>query len=166
MIRAMLAIALAFLAGTAVGSEFRASAPAPMLFAVSDRDGRAHRDAEFRARITLVHFWATWCLPCRDELPALKSLQEDMQGEGVRVVAISIDRLGWPAIDRTLDALDVRALTVFHDMDRQAAKALQVDALPTTILMDAEGREVARMRGQGDWRDAATRRAIVAYAPR
>ena len=166
MIRAALALFFVVAAGMASAAEFTASAPAPMNFAVYDRDGGAHQGAEFRSRITLVHFWATWCLPCRDELPALKSLQEDMRDERVRVVTISVDRLGWPAIDRTVEALGVRDLTIFHDIDRQAAKALAVDALPTTILMDADGREVARLRGQGDWREPAMRRAILSYATR
>lgn len=164
MLRAALLALFALVAGVATAAEFTPSTPAPMNFAVQDRDGGVHKGEEFRARVTLVHFWATWCLPCREELPALKSLQEDMRD--VRVVTISIDRLGWPAIDRTVEALAVRDLTVFHDVDRVAAKALGVDALPTTIVMDAEGREVARLRGQGDWREPAMRRAILSYAAR
>ena len=163
MIRAALVAMFALAAGAATAAEFTPSTPAPMKFAVHDREGGLHQGEEFRARVTLVHFWATWCLPCREELPALKLLQDDMRGDRVRVVAISIDRLGWPAIDRTVESLDVRDLNVFHDIDRQAAKVLAVDALPTTIIMDAEGREVARLRGQGDWREPALRRAILSH---
>ena len=166
MIGAAFALMLVFAASTTSAGEFTASTPAPMNFSVYDRDGGAHQGDEFRSRVTLVHFWATWCLPCREELPALESLQEDMRDERVRVVTISIDRLGWPAIDRTVESLGVRELTIFHDIDRQAAKALNVDALPTTILMDAEDREVARLRGQGDWREPAMRRAILSHATR
>lgn len=166
MIGAAFALILVIAASATSAAEFTTSTPAPMNFAVYDRDGGAHRGDEFRSRVTLVHFWATWCLPCREELPALQSLQENMRDERVRVVTISIDRLGWPAIDRTVEALGARDLTIFHDIDRQAAKALAVDALPTTILMDADGREVARLRGQGDWREPAMRRAILSYAAR
>ncbi len=166
MIRMALALMFALAASAASAAELTTSTPAQMNFAIYDRDGGAHQGEEFRTRMTLVHFWATWCLPCRDELPALKSLQEEMRDERVRVVTISVDRLGWPAIDRTVEALGVRDLTIFHDIDRQAAKALNVDALPTTILMDAEGREVARLRGQGDWREPAMRRAILSHAGR
>ncbi|HMN71114.1 MAG TPA: TlpA disulfide reductase family protein [Rhodoblastus sp.] len=164
MIRVALALLLALAAGPAPAVEFKASTPTPMVFAVRDRDGGVHAGAELRARITLVHFWATWCLPCREELPALKSLQDDMRGAGVRVAAISIDRLGWGAIDRTIAALDVGGLAIYHDLDREAAKALRVETLPTTILMDADGQEIARLNGQGDWRDPALRRAILARA--
>lgn len=164
MIRIALLALLLLVGGAGGAAEFAPSQPTPIEFVVRDREGGVHASAELRARVTLVHFWATWCLPCRTELPALKSLNDDMRSEGVRVAAISVDRLGWGAIDRTIRDIAVAGLPIYHDVDRAAAQALKVDVLPMTILMDSEGREIARLRGQGDWGDIALRRAIRAYA--
>ncbi|PDT90767.1 hypothetical protein CO669_07210 [Bradyrhizobium sp. Y36] len=147
-------------------ADFVPSAPKEIDYVVRDRNGDGHAAAEFAARLTVLHFWASWCVPCRVELPALSALQSDLGREGVRVVAVSIDRLGWDAIDRTTSKLGVRDLELYHDRDREAAVALDVAALPTTILVDAQGREVARMRGQGEWTDPGLRRELLSFVSR
>lgn len=140
------------------------STPKQIEFVVRDRNRGAHGAWEFRARLTVLHFWASWCLPCRDELPALAALQSDLGKDGVRVVAVSVDRLGWDVIDRTTEKLGVRELELYHDQDREAAIALGIEVLPTTVIVDAQGRDVARMRGQGDWADQAIRRELLKLA--
>lgn len=165
MIRSVLALCavLAWLP-SAFAADFVTSTPTKIEFVVRDRSGDAHAASELRAQLTLLHFWASWCLPCRDELPALVALQSDLGRDGVRVAAISVDRLGWDVIDRTTEKLGVRGLELYHDRNREAAIALGVDALPTTILVDAQGREVARMRGQGEWADLKLRRRLLDFA--
>ncbi len=127
------------------------------------REGGRRRAADFAGAPMLVHFWASWCVSCREEFPALDALQRDM-GDRLRVVAISVDRLGWPAIDRTLEALAVRNLTVLHDLNREAALALNVDSLPTSLAVDKNGYERARHRGVVDW-GRADIRAALEHAP-
>lgn len=167
MIRLLLALVCLAMASAAPAAErFEPSSPQQIEFQVRDRDGVVHQAAEFRARLTLVHFWATWCLPCREELPALVKLQADLAPDGVKIVAVSVDRLGWDAIDRTVDKLGVRGLAIFHDRDRETSMALHVRGLPTTIAVDAQGRELARLKGQGDWGDPALRTDIRALAAR
>lgn len=139
------------------------STPKQVEFVVRDRDGATHAATEFRSRLTLLHFWASWCLPCREELPALAALQSDLGKQGVRVIAVSVDRLGWDVIDRTVEKLGVGGLQLFHDRDRAAVVALGVEALPTTIIIDGQGREVARMQGQGDWGSEAVRRELLGF---
>jgi len=164
MIRFVLTLCAILVWTPAFATNFVPSTPKPIEFVVRDRDGSTHAASEFRARLTLLHFWASWCLPCRDELPALAALQSDLRKDGVRVVAVSIDRLGWDVIDRTIEKLSVHGLELFHDRDREAAVALGIEGLPTTVLIDAQGREVARMRGQGDWADQAVRRQLLNFA--
>ncbi|WP_128916374.1 MULTISPECIES: TlpA disulfide reductase family protein [Bradyrhizobium] len=149
---------------SARAADFVPLAPKQIDYVVRDRNGDGHTAAQFGARLTVLHFWASWCVPCRVELPALAALQSDLGREGVRVVAVSVDRLGWDAIDRTTSKLGVRDLELYHDRDREAAVALGVAALPTTILVDAQGREVARMRGEGEWADPALRRELLGFA--
>lgn len=131
--------------------------PKPVAVTVQDRDGRDHASSDWAGDLVLVHFWASWCGSCRTEFPAIEALQRDMRRDGVRVAAVSIDRMGWSVIDRTIDALAIRDVAVFHDPDRQAARRLDVVGLPTTIILDAQGREVARMIGAGSWDDPALR---------
>lgn len=145
---------LAALAGLAAGpahAEWQAGSGRPLAFSVQDRDGRDHSGPALLGRLTLVHFWASWCVSCREEFPALQALQAGMGGEGLRVLAISLDRLGWPAIDRTVEALGISGLALYHDRNRDAARALSVAALPTTLVVDASGRERWRHAGTVDW---------------
>ncbi len=149
---------------SAFAADFAPSAPKQIAFVVRDRNGDALTVSQFHARLTVLHFWASWCAPCRVELPALAALQSDLGRDGVRVVAVSTDRLGWDAIDRTTANLGVGGLELYHDRDREATIALGIEVLPTTIILDSVGREVARMQGQGDWGDAGIRRELLGFA--
>ena len=164
MIRFAFALCAVLVCTSALAANFVPSTPKQVEFVVRDREGGTHTAAEFRARLTVLHFWASWCLPCRDELPALAALQSDLGKDGVSVIAVSIDRLGWDAIDRTTEKLAVSKLQLFHDRNREAALALGIEALPTTIVVDGQGREVARMQGQGDWANQAIRRELLSFA--
>lgn len=164
MITRRVALALApalFAAPARAGAgEWRLSAPRPIAFAVHDRHGRVHDVGSFAGRPTLAHFWASWCVGCREEFAALEALQRDMRGEGLRIAAISIDRLGWPVIDRTVENLGLAEVELFHDLNREATLATGVDRLPTTIVLDPAGREVARALGAIDWDARVTREQL------
>jgi len=161
----VLALALALvLAAPALAADLIESAPKPVAITVQDRDGRDLDPAAFGAKLTLMHFWASWCGSCRTEFPAIDALQRDLRGEGVRVAAVSLDRLGWPVIDRTTHDLGIHEVTVLHDRNRVTAAALALPGLPTTVVLDAQGREVARLIGAGDWDDAGIRAKLRALA--
>lgn len=133
---------------------------------VQDRDGRDVDPTALGGRLTLVHFWASWCASCRTEFPAIEALQRDMRAEGVRVAAVSIDRLAWPAMDRTTGPLGISEVTVLHDRNREAAQSLAIPGLPTTVVLDARGREVARVIGAGDWDEPELRAKLRDLAGR
>jgi thiol-disulfide isomerase/thioredoxin len=137
--------------------------PKPVAVTVQDRDGRQHASSDWSGDLVLVHFWASWCGSCRTEFPAIEALQREMRQDGVKVAAVSIDRMGWPVIDRTLAALAIRDVAVFHDPDRQAARRLDVVGLPTTVVLDGRGREVARVIGAGSWDDPALRDRLRSF---
>lgn len=163
--RALLAAvpALVF-ASSARAGDLATVAPRPVELTVFDRDEHDHGLADLSGRVTLLHFWASWCGSCRTEFPALDAFQRDMAASGVKVAAISLDRLGWPAIDATVEKLAIRDVAVFHDRNRDAARALGIVGLPTTLVVDPAGREVARIVGSGDWTSADLRRRILAAA--
>ncbi len=139
-------------------------APHPVAVAVQDRDGRTVDPLSLGGRLTLLHFWATWCGTCRTEFPAIDALQRDLGADGIRVAAVSLDRLGWPVIDRTLTDLGIRDVTVLHDLNREAATTLALPGLPTTVIVDARGREIARIIGAGAWSDPGLRAKLKAWA--
>lgn len=157
---ALAALALAFLITAAPAADFVKTGPSPVAARFHDREGREVKLDEVSGAPTLLHFWASWCASCREEFPALDRLQRDLGKDGLKVVTVSIDRMGWPVIDKTIEKLQVRDALVFHDRNREAAMALKIEVLPTTLLLDAGGREVARLKGSGEWDDAALRGQI------
>lgn len=116
------------------------------------RDGSAARlpsSGRSSGRHTLVHVWATWCPPCREELPGLLALPTE---HAVDVVAIALDK-SWVEVDRFLGGVD--ASNVFLADSEDVERALGVRNLPVTFLLQAEGRITLRFDGARDWTDEA-----------
>ena len=109
------------------------------------------RLADFRGRPLLVNLWATWCGPCIVELPSLDALAGQDRPDGLRVIAISQDTGSHVDVVNFLAERDVRHLAAYQDSRMALMTGLQLDTLPTTILYDAEGREVWRMVGRAEW---------------
>jgi thiol-disulfide isomerase/thioredoxin len=116
-----------------------------------DVNGHARHLADFRGRVILLNLWATWCPPCRRELPTLDHLQALLGGPDFEVVALSIDRGGLVAVTSYFDQFDVRALHVYVDASARALAKVGGIALPTTLLIGRDGRELARHVGPADW---------------
>ena len=124
--------------------------PAPELH-FRDAADRRLTLADFRGKVVLLNVWATWCLPCRREMPALDRLQRVLGGAHFQVVALSIDTGGVPAVKSYFEILGMRALGVYVDSTMTAANALDITGTPTTFLIDAAGREVGRHEGPANW---------------
>jgi thiol-disulfide isomerase/thioredoxin len=144
-------------AGDGTGTEGHAVSPwptghkAPPLRAL-DMQGQTWTLEAWRGRVVLMNFWASWCAPCRVEMPTLQALA-GFYGSAVRVLAINVGE-GPRAIARFLQssALDTGALTVLLDTDKEAARAWgAASVLPTTVLIDASGRPRHRVQGELDW---------------
>ena len=124
--------------------------------------------SDFRGKVVLLNLWATWCPPCRKEMPSLDRLQQKLGGKGFQVVALSIDT-GGPEVIKTFYAqTGVTALEIYIDKSMQANLVLGVSGLPTTLLIDARGREIGRKIGPAEWDSpeaiAAIRRHLGAPA--
>ena len=126
-----------------------AGTPAPA-FAFEDPDGKPVTMAAFRGRPVLVNLWATWCPPCIVEMPSLDALAV-REGDALQVVALSQDLDGRALVTRFFGERDFRALEANLDPQMQFMSTLKLGTLPTTILYDAEGKEVWRMVGIADW---------------
>lgn len=124
--------------------------PVPPLRFV-DGDGKPRALADFRGRVILLNLWATWCPPCRKEMPNLDRLQEQLGGPDFEVVALSIDRGGLFAVQSFFDEMDLRHLKIYVDASAEAMAALGAVGLPTTLLVDRSGRERWRVVGPVEW---------------
>jgi thiol-disulfide isomerase/thioredoxin len=137
--------------------------PAPDL-AFTDGEGRPVSLADFRGRVVLLNLWATWCAPCVEEMPSLDRLQGRMGGPGFQVVALSLDRGGWAQVQPFVTRLGLRNLGWYLDPKSASMGALRVRGLPTTYLIDRDGRMVGKLEGSADWDSPAARRLIERYA--
>lgn len=122
--------------------------------------------AGFRGKMVLLNLWATWCSPCREEMPSLDRLQAKLGGPDFEVVALSIDHGGIPAVKKFFDEVGIRKLALYVDPSGQASSTLGAIGVPTTLLVDRAGRELWRVAGPVQWDKPgvinAVRRAIGA----
>lgn len=123
------------------------------LAAVSFQDGAGRKLAlaDFKGRVVLLNVWATWCSPCRQEMPTLDRLQSKLGSKDFEVVALSIDRDGPGVVRKFFDEIGVRNLTLYVDPTMKAQSKLELIGVPATLLIDREGREVARYTGVAEW---------------
>ena len=108
----------------------------------ADAGGRKLTLADFRGRLVLLNLWATWCVPCRKEMPTLDRLQARLGGPGFEVVALSIDREGVSAVQPFYKELGLKALRIYVGQSGEAADKLGAPNIPTTLLVDRNGREL------------------------
>jgi thiol-disulfide isomerase/thioredoxin len=99
----------------------------------------------------LVNFWATWCAPCIRELPSLDRLQKRLKHSGVKIIALSLDRGGVEAVTEFYAENGIHNLEVYVDPTMAAQQAFDIPGLPTTVLIDREGRDRGRLIGPADW---------------
>lgn len=116
-----------------------------------DGEERALTIADFRGRLVLLNIWATWCGPCRREMPTLDHLQAKLGGPDFEVVALSIDREGVPVVREFYRELGLEALGIYVDKSSQATRDLNIVGIPTTLLIDQKGREIGRVVGPAEW---------------
>jgi thiol-disulfide isomerase/thioredoxin len=145
----------------------RAARPKPLPeLRFNDAEGRAHTLADFRGKVVLLNIWATWCDPCREEMPALDRLQAQLGGERFQVVAVSVDEQGQAIARKFYARIGIKALPLYIDPTAKAAFTVDAAGLPASLLIDRQGREIGRHLGAVKWDEPAVverlRRAIAA----
>ena len=116
-----------------------------------DGTGAPHGLAEFAGTGLVINLWATWCVPCVAELPALAVLAGRLKESPVRVLALASDRGGAPVVEAFYRRHGIVGLPVWLDPKGAAGQAWGVRGIPTTLVVDAEGRERGRLEGAADW---------------
>ena len=125
------------------------SQAANVSFDFREENGKISSTASLKGKVVFINFWATWCPPCRAEMPSLQQLAEIYGPEQLQVLALNVGE-GPRRIAQYLQSSGLE-LTVLLDPKSEAAKAWGASVLPTTILIDAEGRPRQRVRGEVDW---------------
>ena len=116
-----------------------------------DATGRPQTLADFRGKVVLLNVWATWCEPCREEMPTLDRLQARLGGDRFQVVALSVDQQGATIARKFYDEFAIKALPLYIDPTAKAAFLLNAPGLPVTLLVDRNGREIGRHLGAVKW---------------
>lgn len=146
----VLALALPFTA--------RAADP-PSGLAIETLNGKPFALESLRGKVVVLDFWASWCVPCRRSFPFLEALHEKYEAQGLRVVGLTLEEKT-DAILNFLDAVPVR-FTIARDPSGKAGEAFHVAAMPTTFLLDKEGRVAARFEGGDPATHGKLRDAVV-----
>lgn len=117
----------------------------------ADAQGQPHSLSEFNGQVVVLNVWATWCVPCRTEMPTLDRLQAALAGVDFQVVPVSIDRSGIDAVNKFYAEIAVKHLPKYVDSSGQALRSIGAIGLPTTLIIDRAGDEVGRALGQAEW---------------
>jgi thiol-disulfide isomerase/thioredoxin len=142
--------------------------PVPENLVFQDAEGREMRFEGFRGRGLVVNFWATWCPPCVAEMPALDRAQAELARDRIEVLPLSSDRGGRAQVEPFYARTGLKSLAIWLDPRGAAGRAFGIRGLPTSIILDRNGREVARLEGEAEWdrpEMLAAIRRLVGNAP-
>ena len=134
-------------------------------FSFTDGDEKPLTLADWRGRVVLLNLWATWCAPCRKEMPGLDRLQGELGGDDFEVVALSVDRKGIKPSAKFLKEVGAENLALYVDDTSKAMFEMRARGLPATYLIDREGRLIGRLVGPAEW-DTDEAKALIQAAIR
>ncbi len=116
-----------------------------------DAAGRSHALSELRGRPLVLNIWATWCVPCRTEMPTLDRLQAILAGTDALVVPLSIDSKGLPVVTAFYREIGIKSLGIYVDSSGVTSSRIATVGVPTTLLVNRDGREIGRKLGAAVW---------------
>jgi thiol-disulfide isomerase/thioredoxin len=141
----------ALAAGPMAGVVIHPSRKALGAFTFKDATGKDTDLTAWKGRVVLLNLWATWCTPCRKEMPDIAKLQKELGGADFEVVALSVDRKGLEASQAFLKDIGADNLKAYTDQPSTSLAAIQALGLPASILIDRKGQEAARILGPAEW---------------
>lgn len=144
----------AFAVGPMAAFLVKADRPAVPDLVFKDSAGSEVKLSKWQGRVVLLNLWATWCAPCRKEMPTLNDVQKQLGSKDFEVVALSVDRKGLEASAAFLKETDADALGLYVDETSKSLESLQAFGLPATLLIDRKGREIGRLLGPAEWNSA------------
>jgi thiol-disulfide isomerase/thioredoxin len=149
---ALAALAAPIIPLAAAAFNFAATEPKPVPeLAFLDESGEQATIGDFAGDVVVLNLWATWCAPCRREMPSLDRLQAELAEDGLTVVALSLDRGDVARVREFYEELEIANLAIYRDPEGRAGRELGAPGLPTTIVIDRAGQEVGRVLGPAEW---------------
>jgi thiol-disulfide isomerase/thioredoxin len=127
-----------------------------------DGDGATKSLADFKGKVVLLNIWASWCVPCREEMPALDKLETELGDKHFAVVAVNIDKGGPDKARAFLAETGATHLPLYTEPSSKLFAALKAVGMPTTLVLDRDGREIGRLVGPADWSSPEAKRVIEA----
>jgi thiol-disulfide isomerase/thioredoxin len=137
-------------AATKISEYLPRTLPASALYDLSGREVTLDR---LEGNVLLVHFWATWCASCADEMKSLNQLQKLLRKDPIVIIPVSEDFKGAETVKAFYNKFDLKFLPAFVDQNNKWFKEMKVENLPATFIIDSQGRNVLRMSGEVDWLD-------------
>jgi thiol-disulfide isomerase/thioredoxin len=118
-----------------------------------DKNDKKINIKEFNGNLLLLNFWATWCAPCREEMPSLDRLQVNQNLSNLKIIAINISQESKKKVDSFFEDLNIENFVPYFDAPTTLAKTFSLRGVPTSILIDKDGKEFARIMGSIDFND-------------
>lgn len=116
--------------------------------------------SDYKGKYVLLNFWATWCAPCRKEMPMLEALQKEFGGDTFEVLTLATGRNSPAGIKAFFDENDITSLPRHQDPKQAVARDMAVFGLPITVILNPEGQEIARLQGDADWNSPSAKSII------
>ena len=131
-------------------------------FTFLNADGEVEQISDYRGKVVLVNFWATWCGPCKREMPSLDRLQGDLGGDDFTVLAVGQDLQGMEKVEKFFKKRGIQNLAILNDKTLKSGRNAGVFGLPASILLNANGEEVGRLIGPAEW-DAPEAKFLIKH---
>jgi peroxiredoxin len=133
-------------------------------FYLRDLNGKLVRLGDFQGKVVLLNFWATWCPPCRKEMPSMQQLYQVYKDKGLEIVAVSVDTTSSHEVRAFIEELEL-TFPVLHDRDSLVSRLYSNPGVPSTYLIDVQGKVVYRVLGEYDWFGEKAITAVEALLP-
>jgi thiol-disulfide isomerase/thioredoxin len=128
-------------------------------------DGEGHEKslADFKGKVVLLNVWATWCGPCKVEMPTLDALQKQLGGDNFQVLALSVDRTGPDRPRAFLEKGGLTNIALYNDKTGESVDKVEAVGLPVSLILDRQGHEVARLTGPAEWNSPESVKTIKEF---
>ena len=133
----------------------------PIIF--EDFSGNEINLNDFRGKLVIINFWATWCAPCKKEMPSLDRLSRNKNFKNLQTFAVNIEQPNKPKTKKFFTDLKIQTLKIFFDYNLNFVKELKLRGVPTTVLINKKGEEFARIIGEVDFQDKKFLKWLLKY---
>ena len=116
-----------------------------------DSEGRQINLKDYQGKLVIVNFWATWCAPCKEEMPSLDELSQNKKFNNLEILAVNMERVNILKVKKFFNDLNIKSLPFFFDKDFSFVKEFKLRGVPTTILINKNNEEFARITGSFDF---------------